>query len=241
MSVVSNNVALPAAALRALMLAGGDTDAVMEDGTEGNPATRGAHLLVKYNAPLNKYYEDWHGRVLHAFTAYATGRYGALQTQRATVAAAMGSATVYVTAAWNRAGASLQQHNQRAGVSAGLTDADRRYRLHHAGSQVAVATVGAKFGADMHKVDYDDARKVRDTAIKVFAAMGQTSADMLSNAVDYSGQVQEVKHSARMFTQHLTEMENERAIAAAEAKAKRKAGIGGLIGMAAGAIGKLGG
>lgn len=241
MSVVSNNVALPAAALRALMLAGGDTGAVIEDGTEGNPATRGAHLLVKYNAPLNKYYEEWHGRVLHAFTTYATGRYGMLHTQRATVAAAMGDAAGYVTAAWNRVGSSLQQHSQRAGVPAGLADADRRYRLAHAGSQVAVATVGAKFGADTHKVDYDDARKVRDTAIKVFAAMGQTSADMLANAVDYSGQTQELQHSARMFTQHVTEMENERSIAAAEASAKRKAGIGGLIGMVAGAIGKIGG
>lgn len=230
MSVVSNGAALPPAALRALMLAGGDSNAIIEEGTDSNPATRGAHLLVKYNAALNTYYEDWHGRVLHAFTTYATGRYAALQTQRATVAAAMGASTAYVTAAWNRAGGSLQQYNQFAGVPAGLTDADRRFRLVHAGSQVSVATVGAKLGADQHKVEFDDARQVRDTTVKVFAAMGQTSADMLANAVDYSGQVQEVRHSARMFTQQVTEMENARFEAAAAAKAKRKAGIGGLIG-----------
>lgn len=239
MSVVSNSVALPPAALRALMLAGGDTNAVMEEGSDSNPATRGAHLLVKYNASLNKYYEDWHGRVLHAFTVYATGRSGELMTQRATVAAAMGASTAYVTASWNRVGASLLQRNTVAGIAAGLPDADRRFRLVHAGSQVSVATVGAKFGEDRHKVDYDDARKVRDTAIKVFSAMGNTSADMLANAVDYSGQVQEVQHSARLFTQHITEMENTRYEAASAAKAKRKAGIGAFIGNVAGALGKV--
>lgn len=239
MSVVSNSVELSAAALRALLLAGGDTNALISDSDSGNPATRGSHLLVRYNAPLNRYYEDWHGRVLHAFLVYAKNRVDTLHTQRATVAISMGASTAYVTAAWNNVGVALTQHNNAAGVPGGLLDADRRFRLTQAGSQVSVATISAALGASLHRVDYDDARRTRDTALKVFAALGQTSADMLANAVDYSGQVQELRQSSRMFTQQLLQMENKRHEAAAEAKAKRKAGLGGLIGTVASAAAKF--
>lgn len=237
MSVTSNSLVLPPAAIRTLILMGGDTSAMMEAGTEDNPATRGAHLLVRYTAPLNEYYENWHGRALHALNTYATNRRGALLTVRDTVSAAMGSAAQHVSANWNLTGNSMHKVNVAVGSAGGLADAGRRFRLHHAASQVAVATIGAKHGEDRHLVDYDDARGLQSAVLEVFAAQGVTSAELLSNAVSSTGQIQEVRHAQRAYLEQASRYETDRAMAAAESKAKRNSGIGSLLSVGASVVG----
>lgn len=240
MSVSSNGMVLSPEALRTLIIMGGDTSAVMVSGTENNPATRGGHMMIRYQAAMSKFYKEWHGRALHAMYAFGNNRANATLTLKDTIAQAMGQAsTLYVPLVWDNVAPSLQAMNGRVNQAGGLEDASRRYRLAHATGQVAVASVAAKFGSDRHKVDFDDARSVRVSILDILASQGATSAELVGRAVDTSGQLMEVRSSYRSYLEQSAKYESDRAQADASSRAARRSGIGTFIGISAKVLGAL--
>lgn len=237
MSVVSNGQELTPSALRALVLMGGDTSALVAAGSEDDPATRGAHLIVRYQATLGRFYEDWHGRAVHALNNYATARRNMLMTQSATVAAAMGESNGYVSYAWSFVQDNLSVHNRAAGMPLGLPGAAGRQAHYAAGARVAAATITAAHGAERHKVDHGDVHTLQYTVHDILAAQGMTSAELLGNAIDFQGQITEVRGATRAYMRQVAEYQSEEAQAAASSKAARRSGIASMSGMATNVIG----
>lgn len=217
--------------LPAIVAAGGDTGAYLGGTSVSNPATRGSHMLVRYMAPMQRFHEEWGGRVHRAMLRYAVDLRGRLLTHKDTIGVIMGECAAYVPAAWDTVGDSLLGHNQFAGDPDGLPDADRRFRLQHALSRVAVATAAAALGDSMHKVDFADARNLRDKALGVFAAQGTTAVDLLGEAINFSGQVVSARAAHRSYLQSVAKFKSEQYVADAEDRANRDrdSGIGGGI------------
>ena len=237
MAVVSNGQTLTPSALRALVLMGGDTNALVASGSEDDPATRGAHLIVRYQATLGRFYEDWHGRAVHALNSYAANRRASLTTQSATVAAAMGASADYLFYSWDFVGDNIAVHNRAAGMPLGLPGAGARQAHYESGAQVAVATIAAAHGAERHKVDHSDVHGLQYTVHDILASQGLTSAELLGNAVDFQGQITEVRGATRAYLRQVAEYQSEEAQAAASSKAARRSGIASLIGTATNVIG----
>lgn len=231
MGIVSEGVKLNGGMLRAITLLGGDTNAVMSDGTDVSAATRGKLMLARYMAPVNRYYEQWHGRALHALALYATSRRMQLHTYKDTIAAIMTTGMVDVmTDAWDIVGTSLLVHNRAMGKSAGLPGAARRFRFMHGSAQVAVGHQLAIQGAERYKLDYDDAHRLREKIIGAFAGAGQTSVDMLGSAIDYSGQLVDVKASRRQYDYSLAKFNADKDVYRAQQKYEASAAKGALLG-----------
>lgn len=226
------------AEVRALMLLGGDTSVSISDTAEASPSSRNLHMMTRYMAPLNKYWQDWHGRALHAVDEHIKFRRTDLHTQAVNVDMAMSEATNDVISAWDYASITIDVLNNQVGSTA-LPDADRRFRVHHNASQVAVASIAAKFGADVHKVAFSDVHALADKVLQLFAAQGATSVELLSSAVDYSGQVVAAKQAQRDYLEQSARFESSKYLASQELKAKRRSGVGNLVSTLLGAAGQM--
>lgn len=223
-----NSVALTPAMLRSLLTMGGDTAASMEVGTESNPAVRGGHLLVKYAAPLNKYYEQWHGRELHALNNFANAQSNIV---RATAVRA-DTNTSYSTItgnAWTATTQALQEHRTAAGLPNGLPDSPNFTQDKRLLASLALHGASAEQASDKFFVEFDDHRNLRSKIINVYAASGQTSVDTIGSAMDMTGSVIQVKDANRQYMQQLARFDADKAAYQAEQAAKRRSAQGSLF------------
>lgn len=240
MSVLAGGAVLTPASLRSLLTLGGDTGASMEVGSENNPAVRGAHLLVKYAAPLNKYYEQWHGRELHVLKNYAAqrqlsqGRYN-IAVPELTTSEMSSSAT----RAWTGVPQALQEYRSAVGLPYGLSDSPRVTQHARALSDVVTHEMARSQASQRWFVEYDDNRALRTKVINVYAATGQTSMDAIGSAMDMSGSVVQLKEANRQYMQQLARFDADKASYQAEQNAKRRSAQGSLLGMATSFIGGL--
>lgn len=240
MSILAGGTTLTPASLRSLLTLGGDTGATMAVGSENNPAVRGAHLLVKYAAPLNKYYEQWHGRELHALKNYAAERRLNQARYDAAVPALTTSETGNVTIrAWAGVTRALQEYRSAVGLPYGLPDSPRVTQHTRALSDVVTHEMARSQASQRWFVDYDDNRALQTKIINVYAATGQTSMDAIGSAMDMSGSVVQLKEANRQYMQQLARFDADKAAYQAEQNAKRRSAQGSLLGMATSFIGGL--
>ena len=228
--IVAGGTTLSAARLRAIVLLGGDTTATIEDGTDDNPAVRGGHMLVRYMSPLNHYYEQWHGRMLHAIAQHAQDRYSSPSTLASVVSGIVQARLAdVVPAVWDKAGDAIAAHAARVGLGSGTVGADKRFRLFHAGSRVVTATHASTFAAQKHAVDAADARKLRSDVITFFAASGQTAVDLIGQSTDYSGQLVQLQSANRDYMEQVARFNADKQKAADEDRAARRSAQGSLV------------
>lgn len=232
MSVIAGGVTLNAAQLRSIILLGGDTNSAITAGDEADAASRGQHLLVRYVAPLNKYYENWHGRVVHTLSARADASIAALQSQTAAVLA--GSAedlNTIVPDVWDNVGATLLEYNTTVGLPAGLPDADKRFRLAHASSRVLVGAMSMEQHSARQRIDYDDARSSRDKVISVFSASGQTAVDTVGQSVEYTSQLVQLKEANYQYLEQSARFQADKDVYKRQQKAESSSGWGTALGI----------
>lgn len=240
MSVLAGGTTLTPASLRSLLTIGGDTAASMEVGSENNPAVRGAHLLVKYAAPLNKYYEQWHGRELHAIKNYALARQLNQGRYNIAVPAATDSEMSSVSSrAWAYVPQALQEYRSAVGLPYGLPDSPRVVQHARALADVVTHGMARTQASQRWFVEYDDNRTLRTKVINVYAATGQTSMDAIGSAMDMSGSVVQIKEANRQYMQQLARFDADKAAYQAEQNAKRRSAQGSVLGMVAGIAGSF--
>lgn len=240
MSVLAGGTTLNPTSLRSLLTLGGDTGASMEVGSENNPAVRGAHLLVKYAAPLNKYYEQWHGRELHALKNYAATRQLNQGRYNIAVPALTYSEFSSVSSrAWAGVPQALQEHRSTVGLPNGLSDSPRVTQHARALADVVTHEAARTQASQRWFVEYDDNRSLRTKVINVYAATGQTSMDAIGAAMNLSGDTVQLKEANRQYMQQLARFDADKAAYQAEQDAKRRSAQGSLLGMVVGGVGSF--
>lgn len=228
MSILAGGVTLSPATLRSLLTLGGDTAATIENGAENNPAVRGGHLLVKYAAPLNKYYEQWHGRELHALNTFVQQQSTPDLYDTHTADTTNVRDTVHVNA-WANVHTQLQTVRRSVGLPNGLPDSSQFVQDARVGALVAAHTASSEFVRDKFFVDYDDRRSLRTKIINVYAATGQTSVDTIGSAMDMAGSLVQVKDANRQYIQQLARFDADKAAYQAEQAAKRRSAQGSMF------------
>lgn len=228
MTVTVDGNALGVATLRFLVLAGGDYNALLVDDGVQAETDRGLHLLVKYVAPLNHFYANWHGRVLTAIRDYINHRKQFLNSYNVSLQTGVTLAGAYHEGAWSRENVSTKHIATTTGMPM-LGDYNRRREFRRAEGRAAAQTRGSVYGHNRYIVDYDDLRNMEDKLIQFFAAQGATSAESVGDALEYSGQSFAIRAKQRQYLEDVAKFKADKATAAAKADSEDSSGLGSLF------------
>lgn len=218
--------------LRALLMSGGDTTATISDNSDTSAATRGSHLLIKYQAPLEDYYRQWHLRALKGYSNWADGVASSnmLLHDRVLASGVAASSTANDIAA-STASALLDVTKAHCGN----TLPDFTTRRVHVSTLLVMDAVG--FNHTLARARYDaDTAEVstrRDSIIKLYQAAGKAAADTIGQGVSSAQQVVELKAGERQYNTAVAKFKSTQDIAAAEDRAARRAAQGKLLGAVA--------
>lgn len=218
--------------LRALLLSGGDTTATISDNSDTSAATRGSHLLIKYQAPLEDYYRQWHLRALKGYSNWAAGAAaGSMRLLDRVLASGVTASSTANTISGITASAAVELTR----FHCGNTLPDFTARRAHVNARVCMNAVG--FNHTLARARYDadvaETSSRRDSIIKLYQAAGKAAADTIGQGVSGAQQVVELKADARKYNLALAKFNSDQDVAAAEDRAARRAAQGRLLGAVA--------
>jgi len=236
MALVSGRgVTVTSADLAQRVLNGGDVSATIVPGTEVYPASRGLHTLMAYLAPMDKYYDNWAGRVHHAIgiTIDDWRTQDRYMTQASEVDAALLTVPADVAKAFNGAVEGIGMWKSSI-ASTPLFNQDLRMALDSALATVDAAAIAIRRGEDLYTAKVTDLAGVHDKWYKVLADQGVAAARTIGDAAQYTGQALDLNNRGRVLAVNQAQFDADKAVASAQRSAKDSAGMWDTIGQVAG-------
>lgn len=237
MALAVGGVLVTPSTIPRMVLNGGDTGATIVPGTDIYPSTRGMHTLMAYLAPMDKYYDDWAGRVQHALgqTIEDWRTADGTMTQASEVDAAMGTVAGDVHTAFAGAVAGIDAWKFSVAAQP-LPNQDLRLALDSALATVDAAAIAIRRGEDLYIAKVTDVAGVHDKWYKIMADQGSVAARTMGDAVQYTGQALDLNNRGRVLAVNQAQFDAQKEVAQAQLSAKDSSSMWGAIGKAAGIV-----
>ena len=236
MAVIAGGLIVNAFNLQSVLSQGGDATAKITIGSESNPSSRGMHLLVGYVAPLNKYYDEWAGRV-HTSLGKALDRWRANvpESQAFRVQRELNNINTDIAPAMRNAISGIDDWNRSVNGQP-LDNMHINLALTAALVKVDAAVMATRRGEDLHRITTTDLNAHTDKVLKVFADQGATAARTVGDAVQYAAHVQETRNTMRSYIESDVDFKAKQSIDNAERSSAKTGALGGFIGNVLGAL-----